>query len=74
MWTKPQQYWTHDANAPRRRVRADMPRGTCHCHNCGERLSYEYGSIAWSCQTEDLCPSCAGKAAAERIVAKVFGK
>ena len=50
-----------------RHVRASTPRGFAHCEKCHERLSYEYGSIMWRCQTEDLCPSCAAKAAVEQI-------
>lgn len=54
----------------RRRVTARTPRGPARCINCGAELHYDYGSIAWRCQTEDKCPECQGKEAAERIVEK----
>lgn len=62
--------WAGDSR-PRRRVRFDTPRGVARCEECGEKLSYEYGSIAWSCRERDLCPTCWGKQSAERILEKM---
>lgn len=44
--------------------------GRVHCDECMEPLGYDYGSIAWRCRADDLCPTCAGKAAAEKCAAK----
>lgn len=54
--------------AVRRLVLASTPRGFAFCEQCDEQLSYEYGSIMWRCQKRDLCPTCAGRDAARRII------
>lgn len=54
-----------------RRWKRSGPRGTVCCQECGERLDYQYGSIAWECSDKHLCGSCAGKAAAERVMQSI---
>ncbi len=60
--------WSVSHDGTRRIVSVNTPRGWAHCSCCGERLNYQYGSIAWQCRTEDLCPSCEGKKDARSIL------
>ena len=53
-----------------RQFRHTDKRGLVRCEECGEQLSYEYNSIVWRCIDKHLCPSCAGKAAAQRVLRK----
>lgn len=63
--------WTARQGMSKRRVRRDTPRGKARCESCRKEMPYDIGSIAWGCVERDLCGACAGREAAQRVIAAV---
>lgn len=59
----------YDIFGVHRLVGTSTPRGRARC-SCGKALDYDYGSLRWQCQEEDLCPACW----AGRTVKKIFSE
>jgi hypothetical protein len=56
----------------RRRI-AVIPGTRAKCEGCGTPAAYMVNSIAWMLKERDLCPECAGTAAAEKCLAAFRG-
>jgi len=60
-WARPQSHW--NAHRKRRETATYTPRGRARCEDCGTKLHYDYGSIAWSVRKKDHCSECWAKKA-----------